>query len=512
MLIQVGVRTDTKVCLGAWSWDPATGDELRVGAGLAEAYGVAWCAVEYFESTGTILRLLLHHHPPNAPHFGRSLLHHAILCNNEAAVGVLLDAVADPELPVKTTNNSSFRPIHLAARLGLPAAMLRLISAGADLNSTTDDGDTALMVCARYNRDECLRILASKGADFGAVNSVGESVLSISSSKRWAGGFQQAVLQVVRSGKMIQSSNLSVFSPLLFITKSGDGESLKTLLELGIDLDEQDERGFSALMVAASEGHVESFRLLVFAGANVKLCNKSGETAIGLAALSRKRDQFEKVMLEFELEKGNHGPGGFYALHCAARRGDMEALKLLTSRGYDVNVIDEDGYTPLMLAAREGHASLCQHLITCGARCDMKTADGETALLLARLRGHGAAESVVLDELARVLVLAGGRVRKHTKEGRGRPHGKVARMVAGEGVLRWGKSSRRNVVCREAAAGPSSRLERNRRGKGDAGEAGVFRVVTAKGREVHFVCEGGVERAELWVRGIKLVTREGSGI
>lgn len=38
--------------------------------------------------------------------------------------------------------------------------------------------------------------------------------------------------------------------------------------------------------------------------------------------------------------------------------------------------------------------------------------------------------------------------------------------------------------------------------------AGVFRVVTVKNKEVHFVGEGGCEMAEMWVRGIRLVTME----
>jgi hypothetical protein len=31
--------------------------------------------------------------------------------------------------------------------------------------------------------------------------------------------------------------------------------------------------------------------------------------------------------------------------------------------------------------------------------------------------------------------------------------------------------------------------------------------VTAAGKEVHFVCQGGEEAAELWVRGIRAQTR-----
>ncbi|KAA8533282.1 hypothetical protein F0562_033185 [Nyssa sinensis] len=90
LLQKAGISTDTKVRLGAWSWDVATGEEFRVGAGLAEPYRVTWCAVEYFEATGAILRMLLQHLSPNIPHFGRTIIHHAILCGNDRAVDVLL--------------------------------------------------------------------------------------------------------------------------------------------------------------------------------------------------------------------------------------------------------------------------------------------------------------------------------------------------------------------------------------------------------------------------------------
>lgn len=509
-LIQAGIRMDIKVRLGAWSWDTGSGEEFRVGAGLAEPYGITWCAVEYFEATGTILRLLLQHHSPNALHFGRTLIHHCILCANAAALDVLLDCGADIEFPVKTTRKVEFRPVHMAARLGLPRILQRLIDVGCDINSRTESGETALMLCARYKRDECLHVLASAGADFSRVNSTGQDIGLIAGLSKWSTGFQQTVLDIIRSGKNICSSNTTIFSPIMFVARAGDIEAMRILLEHpDINLNEQDENGFSPVMIAAKEGHVETFRLLVFAGADVKLSNKFGETAITLSELNKNRDLFEKVMLEFEL-KGNRAAGGFYALHCAARRGDVAAVRLLTSRGYDVNTPDGEGYTPLMLAAREGDGCMCELLISCGARCNIQTTRGETALTLAR-KSHGAGsevECVILDELARMLVLSGGHVQKHTRGGKGAPHAKEMRMVCAAGVLRWGKSSRRNVVCREAVVGPSSVFQRNRRRKGDANEPGVFRVVTTKKREVHFACEDGVEMAELWVRGIMLVTRE----
>ncbi|THG20291.1 hypothetical protein TEA_017250 [Camellia sinensis var. sinensis] len=453
--------------------------------------------------------MLLQQVSSDAAHLGRNLLHHAILCGNAGAVNVLLNCGANVESPVKTTQKTEFHPIHMAARLGYSTVLQCLIDYGCDMNSRTDTGDSALMISAKHKRDECIKVLAIAGADFGLVNIAGQSVYSIAGSNQWPLCFQQAVLDVIRAGKVPKSSNVPIFSPLMFVARLGDIQALEALIGRSeIDLDYQDDRGFSAVMVTAMEGHVEAFRLLVYAGADVKLCNKSGETAITLSEFNKNRDLFEKVMLEFALEKGNRNGGGFYALHCAARRGDLDAVRLLMHKGYDVNVPDGDGYTPLMLAAREGHGSTCRLLIKSGARCDLKNVKGETAVSLARNNGSHDAVPVILDELARKLVLSGAIVMKHTKGGKGAPHSKVLQMMEATGVLRWGNSSRRNVICREIEVGPSLNFKRLRQRKGDADEAGVFRVVTTKNKEVHFVCEGGFETAEMWVRGIQLVTRE----
>ncbi|KAF5726682.1 putative ankyrin repeat-containing protein [Tripterygium wilfordii] len=510
LLLQANARMDIKVRLGAWYWDMETGEEFRVGAGLAEAYSVAWCAVEYFEASGAILRMLLRHISPNNLHYGRTLIHHAILCNNPRAVDVLFDCGADIEFPVKTSSKNELRPIHLATRLGLPKVLERLVLAGCNLNNQTNFGETAVMICAKYKQEECLKILASAGADFGLVKSDGQCANSIAKSTGWALGFQQAVLDVIRGGKRIKSSNSSIFSPLIFVTQANDFQALKRLVEQAdVNIDEQDGDGFSAAMIAAAGGHVEVFRLLLYAGANVKLQNKHGETAMSLSELNHYDEVLEKVFLDYSLEEGSNASAGFYALHRAARRGDIDLVCMLTRRGYDVNNFDGDGYTPLMLAARGGHGRVCQHLISCGAKCEVENSRKETALLLARKNSYGNdAERVILDVLARNLVLGGGRVKKHTKRGKGSPHGKVITMVGDIGVLRWGKSKKRNVICRYAEVGPSDKFRWNRRRKFDVQEPGMFHVVTTKNKEVHFVCEGGIEMALLWVRGIKLVTRE----
>ena len=51
-------------------------------------------------------------------------------------------------------------------------------------------------------------------------------------------------------------------------------------------------------MIAAIEGHIEVFKVLVFAGADLSLTNKKGETAIVLSEAHGCKDVIERVLLE----------------------------------------------------------------------------------------------------------------------------------------------------------------------------------------------------------------------
>ena len=51
-------------------------------------------------------------------------------------------------------------------------------------------------------------------------------------------------------------------------------------------------------MIAAIEGHIEVFKVLVFVGADLSLTNKKGETTIVLSESHGCKDVIERVLLE----------------------------------------------------------------------------------------------------------------------------------------------------------------------------------------------------------------------
>jgi ankyrin repeat protein len=61
---------------------------------------------------------------------------------------------------------------------------------------------------------------------------------------------------------------------------------------------------------------------------------------------------------------------------------------LLITRGFNVDLQNNNGGTALMMAAENGHEGVCDLLITRGCNVDLQNKDGSTALMMAAENGH----------------------------------------------------------------------------------------------------------------------------
>jgi uncharacterized protein len=78
---------------------------------------------------------------------------------------------------------------------------------------------------------------------------------------------------------------------------------------------------------------------------------------------------------------------GTTALHWAAHRSDLEAVKALLEGGADVNATNRYGVRPAYLAAENGDAPIMRVLLEAGADADAVFAEGETLLMTAARTG-----------------------------------------------------------------------------------------------------------------------------
>ncbi|CAM9677623.1 unnamed protein product [Ectocarpus fasciculatus] len=105
----------------------------------------------------------------------QSMLHFAAQENKAAAIPALLEAGAD----IEGRSLRETTPLLFAAMFGSCAAMLTLLQLGANINSKTQTGNTPLYWACFGGHHDSVELLLRWGADETAVNSHGETVVSM---------------------------------------------------------------------------------------------------------------------------------------------------------------------------------------------------------------------------------------------------------------------------------------------------------------------------------------------
>jgi ankyrin repeat protein len=119
-------------------------------------------------------------------------------------------------------------------------------------------------------------------------------------------------------------------SDLLAAVRNDDDRTVRMLLTAGADANVADDIGATALMNAVAFASVETARLLLDAGANVNASNRTGATALMWATAEPTK---VRLLLDRGAAVNARTKDGTTALVTAARRGNLEVMKLLLARG-----------------------------------------------------------------------------------------------------------------------------------------------------------------------------------
>ncbi|EAY10228.1 ankyrin repeat protein, putative [Trichomonas vaginalis G3] len=127
-------------------------------------------------------------------------------------------------------------------------------------------------------------------------------------------------------------------------------ETVEFLISHGANINEKDNAGETALHKAAIMNSKETVEFLISHGANINEKNNAGKTALHLALICESKETVELLISQGANinEKDNHGDT---ALHKAALMGCKETVELLILQGANVNEKDKFGNTPLYNAA-----------------------------------------------------------------------------------------------------------------------------------------------------------------
>ena len=134
--------------------------------------------------------------------------------------------------------------------------------------------------------------------------------------------------------------------------RRGDVPMLETFIEAGYALNTQDEKGYTALILAAYHGHGPAVERLLTAGADACAQDKRGNTAL-MGAIFKGEVQIAHRLLSTDCSPDQRNGAGQTAAMYAGLFKRAELLDALKAKGADLQAQDPLGNTAMDLAKGE---------------------------------------------------------------------------------------------------------------------------------------------------------------
>lgn len=134
--------------------------------------------------------------------------------------------------------------------------------------------------------------------------------------------------------------------------RSGDSEILDEFVKAGFDLNSRDDKGYTALILAAYHGHGAMVGRLIEAGADPCVQDKRGNTAL-MGAIFKGELSIAKRLLDAGCAPDQRNTSGQTAAMYAALFQREELLTALQARGADLQARDGFGNSARSLAEGE---------------------------------------------------------------------------------------------------------------------------------------------------------------
>ena len=295
------------------------------------------------------------------------------------SVKLLLGAGADPTI----SDEQGFSCLHAAVDGRCNKAMLQtLIDHGAHTDAKRQDGTTALLAACRTGQSESVMFLLEAGADVNIVKPDGNTCLYLAIHGHCS---KETVLKMIEQGVNVNVLNNNGQTALLLACLTAQEPYVKPLLEKGADPNISDANGFSSL-IAAVYGHCSNQTLqeIITHKADLDFQDNRGRTALVLACLYRQQDSV-RILLKTASNPNIADNKGHTSLHAAVTGGcSKKIIHALINHGADVNATNKQNVTALWIACAKSNVDAINVLLKAGADTNIVLDDsGGTCLIQA---------------------------------------------------------------------------------------------------------------------------------
>ena len=314
-------------------------------------------------------------------------LHHFIVSSSQKLQFMRLTGIFRLKIGAITVfeesanKNFSFESAFLqSSQCGDDEAVQFLLDLGVNVNYSNSEGQTALILASKAGHEEVVEMLISAGANINHRDINGHTALMFSNTIK-------TFLSLLPPDAGIDVSMHKSSTPLMIASDLGYFTVVENLLRLNNNPNVQNMLGWSAIIFASRNHHLQAVELLLKENADPNLCTNSGCTALMFTS-HKGYHQVVDILLKKGANPNIQSNDGWTALMFTSQKGHHQVMEVLLKKGADPDIRSGKGQTAIMPASSKGHLRVVELLVKESADPNIPDNSGWTALLIASFEGH----------------------------------------------------------------------------------------------------------------------------
>ena len=228
------------------------------------------------------------------------------------------------------------------------------------MHTADSNGWTVLHAVSRRGHLRVVKLLLRQGADVDVLNKAGRSAGELASENG-----QAEVAKFISEYRANPNAGRNLRSM-----------TLDTAVEYGAD-DDWKEEAKDLLHAAAEQGDIDTIKSLLERGMDINARNASNKTPLDRAAAKGNVDVV-RLLIEGGAEVDSRDKWGWTPLRVSSRDGHVEVSRVLLDHGSNVNIRARDNWTPMHESAAFGHFDMVKLLLEHGADIHALNHKGQT--------------------------------------------------------------------------------------------------------------------------------------
>lgn len=268
-----------------------------------------------------------------------------------------------------------------------------LTSKGVPLDSKDKDGNGIFFYVARSGNIQMMDLLISKEVSFKEFNNQGENAMFAAAQGTRRGANSIEVFQYLESvGVKANFTTKNGQTPLhALAARAKDPQLFAYFVANGVDVNQADEEGNTALILASAYNSEKIVMLLTAMTEDINASNSKGESALTKAVGSNSASVARFLLrqgadLSAVDQKGNSLAYYLIESYSPRRQKDFEEkLAMLKKLDLDFESVQAEGNNLLHLAAKENELYLIETVLALGVDINKKNDQGMTPLQIAAM-------------------------------------------------------------------------------------------------------------------------------